>query len=81
MPDTQKLPTRTDYKVGWIRSQGFEARWTKTRLGAPIIVARQPGKTTWWAVTASMWAKAQQKGFPAAFESFTLLGDVFSIPT
>ncbi len=65
------------YSVNTIRESGLEARWTKTRNGAPIITARKSGGK-WFVIDRNMWAAMQKEGIVLAFERFTLLGDIFS---
>lgn len=71
--------------VKTFRAAGLEARWTKTRRGAPAILARDPQgrcphqRTTWWLVTAALWDDAHKLGLREAFNNHTLLGDVFSV--
>jgi hypothetical protein len=73
------------YSVKTLREAGLEAKWTKTRNGAPIIVARDPQakashqRTTWWAVTAVVWSMMIRDGIKQGFDSCTLLGDLFSV--
>jgi hypothetical protein len=73
------------YGVKTFRAVGLEAKWTKTRTGAPIIVARNPlGKLQhqreiWWVVDDSMWQRIKQWGILEAFDRSTLLGDFFSV--
>lgn len=67
------------YTVGEIRAAGLEARWTRTRNGAPIIVARKPGSTRWYCVDKHMWKRAANVGIAEAFDEHTVLGDIFSI--
>jgi len=67
------------YTVSTIRSAGLEARWTKTRAGAPIIAARETGKT-WCVIDRRMWQAMQDEGILPAFQRFTLLVDIFSVP-
>lgn len=67
------------YTVSTIRSAGLEARWSRTRSGAPIIAARKPGGT-WFVVACDMWDAMKSEGIKPAFERFTLLGDIFSVP-
>lgn len=70
-----------DYNVRTVRAAGLEARWTRTRTGAPIIVARDASASqSWYGVTDRMWKDARRLGLRAAFESHTALGDFFSIP-
>lgn len=74
------------YRVGTLRAAGLEAKWTKNRAGAPIIVARDPRaksahqREQWWAVDATMWASMQRSGIRAGFDGATVLGDLFSFP-
>lgn len=74
------------YSVHTLRAAGLEARWTRNRNGAPIIVARDPNATlahqrkTWWAVGQKMWDDMMKEGVREGFSNHTLLGDVFSIP-
>ena len=71
--------------VKTFRAVGLEARWTKTRNGAPCIVVRNPSakhkhqKETWWMVDNAMWESAKKFGVMEAFDRHTLLGDIFSI--
>lgn len=68
-----------NYTVTTIREAGLEARWTKTRTGAPIISARLPnGK--WYVIDNSMWNSAKKIGILEAFKNHTALGEFFSIP-
>lgn len=75
-------PTR--YRVADIRAAGLEARWGRTRRGAPIILARDPQarhrhqRETWWCVDRTMWDEAQKVGLREAFDRCTLLGEFFS---
>lgn len=70
------------YKVGELREAGLEARWGKTRKGAPILLARdsEASSPTWWAVDVRMWERAREIGIVEAFREFTMLGVFFSIP-
>jgi hypothetical protein len=74
-----------NYRVGTFREAGLEARWTKTRAGAPIIVVRNPNspephqRDTWWGVTDSMWKSMQNEGILMGFDNNTVMGDIFSI--
>lgn len=71
------------YSVKTIRAEGFEARWTRTSRGAPIIEVRNPNSTLahqrdkWWYADSRMWETAQKRGFAEAFDCHTLLGNVF----
>jgi len=67
------------YNVGTIRETGLQARWTKTRGGAPIIVARVDDGSPWYAIDKFMWEDAKSYGIREAFESHTVLGDIFGI--
>ena len=76
-----------EYTVKTLRKAQLEARWSRTRSGAPILLARNPVATlihqrkTWWAVDHKMWETMKQVGVLEGFERHTLLGDVFSLPT
>jgi hypothetical protein len=67
------------YTVSTIRSAGLQARWTRTRVGAPIIAARA-GQGTWFVIGRDMWDAMKSEGVKEAFDRFTLLGDIFSVP-
>jgi hypothetical protein len=67
------------YNVKTLRDAGLQAKWTKTRLGAPIIAARKPGTRGWFLVYRDMWKDMNAEGVVSAFERFTLLGDIFYI--
>lgn len=68
-----------------MRAAGLEARWSRTKLGAPMIVAREPKsklahqRLRWWAVDVNMWRTMQKEGIVEGFHRATLLGDVFSV--
>jgi hypothetical protein len=74
------------YSVKEIRAQGLEAKWSKTRRGAPIIVARDPNaklehqRVQWWVVNDRMWKRAGEVGMMQAFSEHTVLGDFFGVP-
>lgn len=74
------------YSVNPLRIAGLEARWTHTRNGAPIIVARDPKaisehqRLTWWHVDQAMWDTMNEIGIKEGFDRHTLLGDLFSVP-
>lgn len=74
------------YNVKSIRATGLEAKWTRTRNGAPIITARNPEsplfhqRTQWYVIDGKMWNRAQTVGLIEAFNSGTLFGDIFSVP-
>lgn len=65
------------YNLQYIRDAGFEARWTRTRNGAPIIEANDGHG--WYVVDGRMWDRAYAVGLRQAFEEFTTLGKFFSI--
>lgn len=73
------------YSVKQLRTAGLEAKWSKTRSGAPIIVARDPSaklehqRVKWWVVNASMWKRAAEVGIVQAFGEHTALGDFFGV--
>lgn len=69
------------YTVGEIRALGIQAKWSRNRNGAPIIVARYKTEA-WCAIDAKLWAKmAAPDADPLeVFECHTALIDVFSIP-
>lgn len=54
------------YAVATLRAAGLEAKWARTRRGAPIIKARDPGAPTahqresWWLVDAAMWDRLRR---------------------
>lgn len=78
-------PSPLTYTVATFRKHGLEARWSRTRAGAPIILARKPAglphqRTTWWAMHGAFWTDAREVGVLEAFDRHTLLGDVFSVP-
>lgn len=74
------------YSVKTLRAAGLEARWTRNRNGAPIIVVRDPAanlrhqRQTWWAVGQRMWDDMMKDGVREAFDQHTLIADIFSIP-
>lgn len=74
-----------NYSVKPMREAGLEAKWTKTRKGTPIIVARYPKaeekhqRERFWFVDKKMFDNMQEVGIVEAFERATLLGDIFSI--
>jgi len=67
------------YSVKTFRAAGLEAKWIKTRSGAPIISVRQPGQK-WYVVDARMFAAMKKDGIVPAFKNYTLLGDYFWVP-
>ncbi len=73
------MRTKT-YTVGTLRAAGLEAKWGRTRWGAPALFAREAGTDTWWMVDARMWERAKAVGVLAAFHEYTLLGNFFSVP-
>ena len=74
------------YSVKTLRAAGLEARWGRTRNGAPMIFARNPAsdlrhqRESWWAVGATMFGQMRAHGVREGFDAMTLLGDFFSIP-
>lgn len=86
MEATQTATTVLKYGVKTFREAGLEARWGRTRNGAPMIFARDPNaksnhqRLEWWMVDNVMWNMAKKVGVLDAFTNCTLLGDMFSIP-
>lgn len=88
MGTSQQTPAR--YAVGYVRASGLEARWGRTRQGAPIILVRDPQarhrhqREQWWFLDRGMWADAhkleagQPVGLREAFDRHTLVADFFS---
>ena len=74
-----------EYKVSTLRDAGLDAKWSKTKRGAPILVARNPAansehqKHRWWFVDASMWDQMLANGIIDGFNGATVLGGCFSI--
>ncbi len=74
------------HRVGTYRAAGLEAKWSKTRVGQPYIVVRDPNaefehqRVTWWRVDNSMYQDMKKIGIREAFGNHTILGDVLSIP-
>lgn len=72
------------YSVAAFRNAGLEAKWGKSRRGAPFIFARNPKaankhqRETWWLMDGGMWREAERIGIVEAFDGATLLGDIFS---
>ena len=66
------------YRVGTFRQAGLEARWTRTRNGAPIIATRVPGGQ-WYVVNDAMFKRMQKHGVREGFEQATALGHIFSV--
>ena len=80
----EKTETEMDYmdsKVGTFREAGLDAKWTRTRNGAPIIAARVPGDAdkNWYVVDNDMWLAMAKQGIRTAFDNHTALGAFFSI--
>lgn len=77
--------TMNRYSVKTLREAGLEARWTKTRNGAPIIVAHDPmassehQRKTWWTIDWATWKTMQKVGIREGFDRHTLLGNIFSV--
>ena len=73
------------YSVKPLREAGLEARWSKTRRGQPVIIARNPSsdlkhqREKWWYVDVKMWELFQKEGILKGFDLSTLLGDIFAI--
>jgi len=73
------------YTVGTLRIAGLDARWGKTRRGAPILCARNPNskaahqRNKWWAVDKVMWGLMQKHGVVDGFDGATILGEYFFI--
>lgn len=74
------MSAKLTYKVGPMREAGLDAKWTTTSACAPIIVARKPGTKTYYAIGRDMFAAMKTEGVLPAFERFTILGDLFSVP-
>lgn len=80
-----KYSPNISLNVETFRNAGLEAKWTKTRQGAPCMIARYPladlkhQRDTWWIVSQSMWKDAQKIGVVESFINHTLLGNYFSI--
>jgi hypothetical protein len=74
------------HRVSTYRQAGLEARWGRTRNGAPAIFVRNPQsklrhqRESWWMVTGSMFNAMKRDGVLEGFENCTLIADVFSIP-
>lgn len=68
------------------RAAGLEAKWSRTRAGAPAIFVRNPNataehqRTKWWFVSRAMFEGMQKRNAVDVFNEHTLLGDIFSIP-
>lgn len=70
------------YKVGYIRSQGIECKWTKDSSGSPYIVGRcGKNNDVWSPIDADIWKRAEKVGLKQAFEEATTLIDWFNVPT
>lgn len=73
------------YSVKTFREAGLEAKWTKTRSGAPVIAVRNPKarlkhqRESWWIVDRPMWKTMERTNIQEGFDSHTILGDIFSI--
>lgn len=73
------------YNVKTFRDAGLEAKWGRTHRNAPIILARYPDaklphqRETWWVVDRNMWHSMIEQGIREAFDSYTMLGDVFYV--
>lgn len=64
---------------------GFEAKMTKN-VAKPLMLIRNPNsdkphqKNQWWTVTPKMFKDMEKEGIKEAFDRYTLLGDIFSVP-
>jgi len=67
------------YKVKTFRDAGLEAKWSKTSTGRPIIIARRPGTKQFYFISASVYFDMKRFGIAEAWESWTVLADVFSL--
>jgi hypothetical protein len=67
------------YIIQTFKDAGLQARWTRTRTGAPIISAKAEDGN-WYVVDARCWEQAQKIGLKEAFENYNALGKYFSIP-
>lgn len=73
-----------EYRVKTLRDAGLEAKWGKTRQGAPMMFARNPNgaphqRNSWWAVDSNMWDAMKRNGVLEGFHNATLLADFFSV--
>jgi hypothetical protein len=81
MSESKAMP----YRVATFRTAGLEAKWSRTRQGAPIIVARWPQgpcrhqRELWYRVDQCMYADMLDIGIVAAYDEHTILADFFSI--
>jgi hypothetical protein len=67
--------------VGFFRSVGLEARWSRTQAGQPCLCLRKPGDRNWYVINDRMWEDFKTGADPVeVFERHTLLGSFFSIP-
>jgi hypothetical protein len=73
--------TRSDYKLSTFRNAGLKAKWTHTRLGAPIIAATLEGfNKNWFWVDGNMWKRMEKSGdVLGTWKDYTALGDIFSV--
>lgn len=73
------------FKVQELRAAGLQAKWTKTKTGAPIIIVRDPRsplrhqRENWWFLNSMMGREMREAGITEGFTRATLLGDVFSV--
>ena len=80
------MQTKLSYTVKTLRDAGLEARWGRTRDGAPCLFTRDPNaahthqRRKWWMVDRGMWDAMNKLGVCDGFDGATLLGDFFSIP-
>ncbi len=58
----------------------MECKWGKLRNGAPALFARKPNTKNFYFIDNDMFEAMKKEGVMSAFERFTLLGDIFSVP-
>jgi hypothetical protein len=68
------------YQVGTFRDAGLQAKWRRTRNGAPIIIVRQEDEKTWMAVTDRTWKDMKERGIMEGFHMHYTFIDYFSVP-
>lgn len=67
------------YQVNTLRAVGLQARWTRTRSGAPIIAARDGDAAQWYVVDDAMWKRMGVVGVLEGWRNCTALGAFFSV--
>jgi hypothetical protein len=68
------------YSVKDWREAGINARWARTRVGAPALLVKS-GKKPWTRVTKEWTDRiANGESLIDVYDRFTLLIDIFSIP-